>query len=113
MAKESAKTGTIIRLSEPLNGSNELSLDFSRINGYTLIKAGKDARKEEPTLVMLQFSQYYLAAIASAAAGVKIDSRTPINVFLSMPIDEYKIWEKVINDEIKRENKALENITKK
>jgi hypothetical protein len=73
MAKESAKTGTIIRLSEPLNGSNELSLDFSRINGYTLIKAGKDARKEEPTLVMLQFSQYYLAAIASAAAGVKID----------------------------------------
>jgi hypothetical protein len=40
-------------------------------------------------------------------------SRTPINVFLSMPIDEYKIWEKVINDEIKRENKALENITKK
>ena len=73
MAKESAKNGTIIRLSEPLNGSNELSLDFSRINGYTLIKAGKDARKEEPTLVMLQFSQYYLAAIASAAAGVKID----------------------------------------
>ena len=73
MAKESVKTGTIIRLSEPLNGSNELSLDFSRINGYTLIKAGKDARKEEPTLVMLQFSQYYLAAIASAAAGVKID----------------------------------------
>ena len=73
MAKESAKTGTIIRLSEPLNGSNELSLDFSRINGYTLIKAGKDARKEEPTLVMLQFSQYYLAAIASAAANVKID----------------------------------------
>ena len=73
MAKESAKTGTIIRLSEPLNGSNELSLDFSRINGYTLIKAGKDARKEEPTLVMLQFSQYYLAAIALAAAGVKID----------------------------------------
>lgn len=73
MAKESAKTGTIIRLSEPLNGSNEISLDFSRINGYTLIKAGKDARKEEPTLVMLQFSQYYLAAIASAAAGVKID----------------------------------------
>ena len=72
MAKESAKTGTIIRLSEPLNGSNELSLDF-RINGYTLIKAGKDARKEEPTLVMLQFSQYYLAAIASAAANVKID----------------------------------------
>ena len=73
MAKESAKNGTIIRLSEPLNGSNEISLDFSRINGYTLIKAGKDARKEEPTLVMLQFSQYYLAAIASAAAGVKID----------------------------------------
>ena len=73
MANESAKNGTIIRLSEPLNGSNELSLDFSRINGYTLIKAGKDARKEEPTLVMLQFSQYYLAAIASAAAGVKID----------------------------------------
>ena len=73
MAKESAKTGTIIHLVEPLNGSNELSLDFSRINGYTLIKAGKDARKEEPTLVMLQFSQYYLAAIASAAAGVKID----------------------------------------
>ena len=74
MAKESAKTGTtVIRLSEPLNGSNELSLDFSRINGYTLIKAGKDARKEEPTLVMLQFSQYYLAAIASAAANVKID----------------------------------------
>ena len=73
MAKESAKTGTIIRLSEPLNGSNEISLDFSRINGYTLIKAGKDARKEEPTLVMLQFSQYYLAASASAAAGVKID----------------------------------------
>jgi len=73
MAKESVKTGTIIHLMEPLNGSNELSLDFSRINGYTLIKAGKDARKEEPTLVMLQFSQYYLAAIASAAAGVKID----------------------------------------
>ncbi len=74
MAKESTKNNSnIIHLSEPINGSNELSLDFSRINGYTLIKAGKDARKEEPTLVMLQFSQYYLAAIASAAAGVKID----------------------------------------
>lgn len=75
MAKESMKTSndTVIKLLEPVNGSNELTLDFSRINGYTLIKAGKDARKEEPTLVMLQFSQYYLAAIASAAAGVKID----------------------------------------
>ncbi len=75
MAKDVTKPNndTVIKLLEPLNGSNELSLDFSRINGYTLIKAGKDARKEEPTLVMLQFSQYYLAAIASAAAGVKID----------------------------------------
>ena len=73
MAKETAKNGTIVHLVEPLNGSHELSLDFSRINGYVLIKAGKDARKEEPTLVMLQFSQYYLAAIASAAANVKID----------------------------------------
>ena len=40
-------------------------------------------------------------------------SRTPIDFFLSIPIDEYKTWEKVINDEIKRENKAVENITKK
>ncbi len=40
-------------------------------------------------------------------------SRTPIDVFLSMPIEEYKEWEKVVNDEIKRENKALEDIGKK
>ena len=40
-------------------------------------------------------------------------SRTPINVFLSMPIDEYVTWKKIIEDEIKRENKALEDITKK
>ncbi len=68
-----ARTGTVVHLVDQINGSNELALDFSKVNGYTLIKAGKDARKEEPTLVMLQFSQYYLAAIASAAAGVKID----------------------------------------
>jgi len=30
-----------------------------------------------------------------------------------MPIEEYKEWEKVVNDEIKRENKALEDIGKK
>lgn len=75
MAKEMTKINndTVIKLLEPVNGSNELTLDFSRINGYTIIKAGKDARKEDPGLVVLQLSQYYQAAIASAAAGVKID----------------------------------------
>ena len=39
-------------------------------------------------------------------------TKTPINFFLDLPPHEFYEWVKVMNDEIKRENKELEKLKK-
>ena len=39
-------------------------------------------------------------------------TKTPVNYFLDLPLDEFHEWIKLINSEIKRENKELEKLKK-
>jgi len=64
----------MIKLKKPLsNGKDEIVLDFDSINGYTLIQCEKDAKREDPTIVVPNSAQIYLARVAAAAAGVRYD----------------------------------------
>lgn len=64
----------VLKLKKPLNGGkDELVFDWTRINGYTMLACEKQARKDNPSILVLVLSQSYQAAIAAAAAGVKYD----------------------------------------
>ena len=64
----------VIKLSKPLaNGNDSIVFDFDRINGYTLLKCGKLAKKEDKTIVVLETSKVYQAYVAAAASGLKYD----------------------------------------
>lgn len=64
----------VIHLKKPLpNGNTQLIFDFDRVNGYTLLKCEKQAKKEDSAISYLPFSQVYQAFVAAAAAKVKYD----------------------------------------
>jgi len=64
----------VLKLKKPLpGGSDTLIFDFDRINGYTLLKCEKLAKKEDSSIAYLPFSQVYQAFVAAAAAKVKYD----------------------------------------
>jgi hypothetical protein len=63
-----------LKLSKPLsNGATELVFDFDRINGYTLIKCEKAAKKEDPAIAVQSLSLIFQAHVAAAAAKVRYD----------------------------------------
>lgn len=63
-----------VKLIKPLaDGTNELIFDFDRLNGYSLIKCEKTAKKMDPSISVLSLSQVYQAQVAAVAACVKID----------------------------------------
>lgn len=64
----------VLKLSKPMsNGVDTLIFDFDKINGYALLKCEKRAKKEDPAINYLPFSQVYQAFVAAYAAGVKFD----------------------------------------
>lgn len=64
----------VLKLKKPLpSGGDTLIFDFDRINGYTLLKCEKLAKKEDSSIAYLPFSQVYQAFVAAAAAKVKYD----------------------------------------
>lgn len=64
---------TVIHLSKPLRGKDELIFDFGRIKGSTLIKCEKKAKEVDASIVVPQLSMVFQSHVAAAAAGVKYD----------------------------------------
>ncbi len=61
-------------LTEPMpNGKTELVFNFKKINGYTLIKCEKVAKKQDPGMLVPSLSMVFQATVAAAAAGVRYD----------------------------------------
>lgn len=68
------KEENTIQLKKPLgSGAKSLTFDFDKINGYSLIKAEKLAKQDDPQMVVPMLSQAYQAHVAAMAAGVKYD----------------------------------------
>lgn len=71
---EAVDGDNVVSLKKPLeNGTTKLVFDFDRINGYTLIKCEKYAKKEDPAITVLALSQIYQAHVAAAACHVRYD----------------------------------------
>ena len=51
----------------------ELSFDWDRVNGYALIRCEKNARKENPGIMVLMLDQTYQAYVAAVATGLQVD----------------------------------------
>ena len=64
----------VIHLKKALpNGNTQLIFDFEKINGYTLIRCEKQARKEDPGLTVPLLSTAFQAFVAAAATKVRYD----------------------------------------
>ena len=64
----------VIKLKKHLaNGNKEVTLDFDKVNGYTLLKCSKLAKAEDKTIIVMETSKIYQAYVAAAASGLKYD----------------------------------------
>lgn len=64
---------SIVHLSKPLRGKDELIFDFAKIKGSTLLKCEKKAKEVDASIVVPQLSMAFQSHVAAAAAGVKYD----------------------------------------
>ena len=64
---------SIVHLSKPLRGKDELFFDFAKIKGSTLLKCEKKAKEVDNSIVVPQLSMAFQAHVAAAAVGVKYD----------------------------------------
>ena len=62
-----------IKLSKPIDGKEELILDFDKITGAALLKCEVKARQSDKGMVVPQVSLTFQAHVAAAAAGLKYD----------------------------------------
>ena len=65
--------GSIVKLSRPLRGKDELVFNFDKIKGSTLLRCEKRAKEVDNTIVVPQLSMAFQSHVAAAAAGVKYD----------------------------------------
>jgi hypothetical protein len=65
--------GNIIRLTQPVNGRNELVFNFDKIKGATLLKCEKKAKEVDASIVVPQLSMVFQAHVAAAAVGARYD----------------------------------------
>ena len=83
-AKQTSAPEIKVTLSRPLpDGRTEVVLDFERVTGHVLIQCEKDAKKDDPSMLVPALSQSYQARIAAVAGKVKIDD------ILDLPADDF------------------------
>ncbi len=51
----------------------ELSFDWDKVNGYALIRCEKNARKQNPGIMVLMLDQTYQAYVAAVATDLQVD----------------------------------------
>lgn len=74
MAEEMETTQDTLKLQKPLaDGRTELIFDFSKINGYALIKCEAVAKKLDRSIVVPSLSMVYQAHVTAAATGLRYD----------------------------------------
>ena len=70
----------VVKLSKPLaSGTDMLIFDFDKITGFKLVKAAREAKKDDPQMVVPALSQAYQAHVAAIAAGVKYEEILALN----------------------------------
>ena len=65
--------GKQVKLQKPLDGREELNLDFDKLTGGVLLKCASKAKKDDPLMTVPSLSQAYQAHVAAAATGLKYD----------------------------------------
>ena len=88
MSEENVKQTPAAKVSVTLSrslpdGRKEVTFDFERVTGRVLIQCEKEAKKDDPSMLVPALSQSYQAQIAAVAGKVKVDD------ILDLPADDF------------------------